>query len=72
VADGTLQPAAGRRGGLASRPGPQASTRTSARQVKSTLSQAGTGLTPGPEPRVDTARRPPRTNKGTAPGAGRP
>ena len=34
--------------------------------------QAGTGLTPGPEPRVDTARCPPRTNKGTAPGTGRP
>jgi translation initiation factor IF-2 len=48
VADATLPPAADRRGGLASRPGPQASTRTSARQVKSAPPQAGTGLTPGP------------------------
>ena len=47
AADGTLPPAAGRRGGLASRPGPQASTRTSPRQVKSPLPQAGTGLTSG-------------------------
>jgi hypothetical protein len=65
VADGTLPPAAGQRGGLASRPGPQASTRTSPRQVKSAPPQAGTGLTPGPEPRIDTARCPPRTSKGT-------
>ena len=72
VADGTLPPAAGRRTGLASRPGPQASTRTSPRQVKSAPPQAGTGLTPGPEPRVDTARCPSRRNKGTAPGTGRP
>jgi len=72
VADGTLPPAAGRRGGLASRPGPQASTRTSSRQVKSAPPQSGTGLTPGLEPRVDTARCPPRANKGTAPGGGRP
>jgi len=56
VADGTLPPAAGRRAGLASRPGPQASTRTSPRQVKSAPAEAGTGLTPGPEPRVDTAQ----------------
>jgi len=72
VADGTLPPAAGRWGRLASRPGPQASTRTSARQVKSAPPQAGTGLTPGPEPRVDTARCPARLNKGTALGTGRP
>ena len=60
VADGTLPPTAGRRSGLASRPGPQAST-----------PQAGTGLIPGPEPRVNTARCPPRTHEGTAPGTGR-
>ncbi len=72
MADGTLPPAAGRRTGLASRPGPQASTRTSPRQVKSAPPQAGTGLTPSPEPRVDTARCPSRRNKGTAPGTGRP
>ncbi len=72
MADGTLPPAAGRRTGLASRPGPQASTRTSPRQVKSAPPQAGTSLTPGPEPRVDTARCPSRRNKGTAPGTGRP
>jgi hypothetical protein len=72
VADGTLSPAAGRRSGLASRAGPQASTRTSPRQVKSAPPQAEMGLTPGPEPRVDTARCPPRANKGTAPGTGRP
>jgi hypothetical protein len=72
VADGTLLPTAGRRSGLASRPGPQASTRTSPRQVKSAPHSTGAGLTPGLEPRVDTARCPPRTNKGTAPGMGRP
>ena len=72
MADGTFAPAAGRRGGLASRPGPQGSTRTSVRQVKSAPTEAGTGLTAAPEPRVDTARCPPRTNKGTALGTGRP
>ena len=46
-------PAAGRRGGLACRPGPQASTLDSARPVKSP--SAGAGLTPGPEPRADRA-----------------
>jgi len=51
VADGTLGPAAGRQGGLASRPGPPASTRTSPRQVKFAPPQAGTGLTPGPSHR---------------------
>jgi hypothetical protein len=56
VADGTLAPAGSRRGGLASRPGPEASTRTSPGQVKSARPQAWTGLTPGPEPRVVTAR----------------
>jgi len=66
VADGTLPSAAGPRDGLASRPGPQASTRTSPRQVKSPPPSTGTGLTPGPEPRVDAARCPPRMNKGTA------
>ena len=65
VADGTLPLSAGWRGGLASRPGPQASTRTSPRHVKSAPPSTGTGLTPGPEPRVDTAQYPPRTNKGT-------
>ena len=71
VADGTLPPDAGLQSGLASRPGPQASPRTSPRQVKPAPPQAGTGLTPGPEPRAGTARCPPRTNKGTAPGTGR-
>jgi hypothetical protein len=71
VADGTPPTAAGRRGGLASRPGPQASTRTSARQVKSAPPGSRTDLTTGHEPRVDTARCPPRVNKKTAPGTGR-
>ena len=52
VTNGTLARAAGRRGRLASRPGPQASTRTSSRQVRSVPPQAGTDLIPGPEPRV--------------------
>jgi hypothetical protein len=49
VAGGALPPAAGRRGGLASRPGPQASPRTSPRQVKSPPPSPGTGLAPGPD-----------------------
>jgi hypothetical protein len=50
---------AGRRGGLACRPGPQASSLHSARPVKSARPGAGAGLTPGPQPRVDTGRYPP-------------
>jgi hypothetical protein len=64
-------PGADRRGGLACRPGPQASTLHSARPVKSAPPGAGAGLTPGPEPRVTAGRYPPR-QEGTAPRAGRP
>jgi hypothetical protein len=49
-------PDADRRGGLACRPGPQASSLHSGRRVKSP--GTGAGLTRGPEPRVDTGRRP--------------
>ena len=55
-------PAAGRRGALACRPGPQASTLHSGRPVKS----------PGPGPRADTGRCPARPEEETAPAAGRP
>jgi hypothetical protein len=58
-------------GALACRPGPQASTLNSARPVKSTRPGAGAGLTPGPEPRVDAGRYPPR-QEGAALGEGRP
>jgi hypothetical protein len=54
-------PVAGRRGGLACRPGPQASTLPSGRPVKS----------PGAGPRAGTGRCPPRT-EGAAPHEGRP
>ena len=64
-------PAAGRRGGLACRPGPQASTLDSARRVKSARPRAAPGLTPGPEPRVDTGRHPPGQERPT-PHEGRP
>jgi len=51
-------PDAGRRGGLACRPGPQASTRDCARQVKSARpGAAGPG---GPQPRAGTGRYLPR------------
>ena len=60
-------PDAGRRGGLACRPGPQASSLHSARPVKS----PSAGLTPGPEPRVDAGRHPPG-QEGAAPHEGRP
>jgi hypothetical protein len=62
-------PDAGRRGGLACRPGPQASTLDSARPVKSAAHRPG--LTPGPQPRVDTGRCPPRLEDGPVPGEGR-
>ena len=62
-------PTAGRRGGLACRPGPQASTLHSARPVKSP--GAGAGLAPGPQPRAGTGRCPPG-QAGTALGEGRP
>ena len=64
-------PDAGRRGGLACRPGPQASSLHSARPVKSARPGAGAGLTRGPEPRVDAGRCPPG-QEGAAPAAGRP
>jgi hypothetical protein len=58
-------PAGARRGALACRPGPQASTLHSGRHVKSP--GAGPGLTPGPQPQVDACRYPPRPEEGTAP-----
>ena len=61
-------PGAGRRGGLACRPGPQASTLHSGRPVKS---PGAPGLTPGPKRRVDTSLYPPR-QEGSALGEGRP
>ena len=64
-------PDAGRRGALACRPGPQASSLHSARPVKSARPGAGAGLTPGPEPRVDTGRHPAR-REGPARHEGRP
>jgi hypothetical protein len=63
-------PAAGRRGGLACRPGPQASTLHSARPVKPARLGAGPGLAPAPEPRAGAGRYPPR-QEGTAPHEGR-
>jgi len=65
-------PDADRRGALACRPGPQASSLHSGRRVKSTWPGAGAALTPAPEPRVDTGRHPPGPQEGTAPPAGRP
>ena len=64
-------PVAGRRGGLACRPGPQASTLHSARPVKSQRPGAGAGLPPDPQPRVETSRDPPR-QEGAPPGPARP
>ncbi|MGH3218641.1 MAG: hypothetical protein ACRDPY_08015, partial [Streptosporangiaceae bacterium] len=64
-------PDAGRRGGLACRPGPQASSLHSARRVKSALRGPGAGLTSRPEPRVDAGRYPGR-QEGAAPHEGRP
>jgi hypothetical protein len=65
-------PGAGRRGGLACRPGPQASTLDSARRVKSARPPgARPGLTPCPEPRVDAGRYPPG-QEGPTPHGGRP
>jgi hypothetical protein len=68
-----LRPAAGflagRQGGLASRPGPQASTRDSARPVKSTRHRGG-----GPDARTEVTGRygaVPARPEETAPGAGR-
>jgi hypothetical protein len=66
-------PDAGRRGRLACRPGPQASSLHSARPVKS--KRPGTvpgraGLTPVPEPRVDAGRCP-AGQEGAALGEGR-
>jgi hypothetical protein len=65
VTGGAARPAAGRWGALASHPGPQASTRDSARPVKSARSGAGADLAPGPEPRAGTCRCPPRQDEGT-------
>jgi hypothetical protein len=64
-------PDAGRRGALACRPGPQASSLHSARPVKSAPPGAVAGLTPGPEPRAGASRSPPR-QEGAALGQGRP
>jgi len=52
-------PGAGRRGGLACRPGPQASTLHSGPPVKSARPGAGPGVAPGPQPRAETGRCPP-------------
>ena len=65
------RPGAGRRGGLACRPGPQASTLHSGRHVKSARPGAGAALAPGPEPRAGTGRCPPG-QQGAAIGEGRP
>jgi hypothetical protein len=62
-------PDAGRRGALACRPGPQASSLHSARPVKSARPGAGPGLTPRPEPRVDAGRHPAR-REGAGPARG--
>jgi hypothetical protein len=64
-------PDAGRRGGLACRPGPQASSLHSACRVKSAPPGTGAGLTPGPQPRIDPGRYPPG-QEGTARHEGRP
>ena len=61
-------PGAGRRGGLACRPGPQASTLHSGRLVKS---PGAPGLTPGPKRRVDTSLYPPRQEGSALGRAGR-
>ena len=79
VADGAAQaglltaarPLPGRRGGLAFRPGPLASSLHSARHVKPTRPCTGAGLTLGPKPRVATCRCPPG-QEGAALGQGRP
>jgi hypothetical protein len=74
VTDGTPSPlprvetagsAAGQRGALACRPGPQASSLHSGRPVKSTPPCAGPGLTSGPQPRTGTGRHPPRPEERT-------
>jgi hypothetical protein len=62
-------PDAGRRGTLACRPGPQASSLHSARRVKSSAPSPGAGLTPSHEPRVDADRYPGRQER-PAPHAG--
>ena len=64
-------PGAGRRGGLACRPGPQASSLHSGCRVKSARPGAGTGLPPGPGRRAGTGRYPPH-QEGPAPHEGRP
>jgi hypothetical protein len=79
VTDGAAQPGlltaarplAGRRDGLAFRPGPLASTLHSAWHVKPARPGTGAGLTPVLKPRVDTCRCPP-SQQGAAPGEGRP
>ena len=67
VADGTLPPTAGPRVCRLARDRRHQPAPLPARSSPLRPS-TGAGLTPGPEPRVDTARCPPRTNKGTAPG----
>ena len=65
-------PAAGRRGRLACRLGPQASSLHSGRHVKPARPGAGTGLAPGPAPgRAGTGLCPPGP-EGAALGEGRP
>jgi len=69
VTDGPAPPAHGRRGGLACRPGPQASTLHSGHPVKP--ASAPTALAPGPRPQAGGCRCPPR-QQGAAPHEGRP